>query len=223
MELSPKVKQKHADRWMRVLEPVLSPGETIWAFTTASRLKPMSLATAITSARVLGFVAHAKPEKTIVYEVSFDEIQSFDLGSKKGLPHLVITTPADTIDFGSFQPQEVEFTEHYLRHILDQRSGPTGPADPRPTPHEPAIAPVSRASDAFDVPATTTQLPLSAPTPAAPTPASASSGAASAGLADELERLASLYERGILDADEFRAAKRTAIGNLGREFRSVSL
>ncbi|MEP9393132.1 hypothetical protein ABLE94_12860 [Gordonia sp. VNK1] len=220
-ELSPKVKPKRAEKWSEKLAPVLGPGELVWAFVTASRFKPMSEGTAITNTRVVGFVTYGKPDKQVIYEVSAADIASFELtGKKGGMPQLVVTTPEGEVNFGGFDSEEEAFIRHYLTYLQRQGSHPAGSAPVVRTMQAPAMPSSFAVPTAPDpTPAADSSHVGSVPAGAQP-PAETGTGS---GIADEIERLAGLYERGLLDADEFRAAKQIALAHLARANRSVSL
>ncbi|MGW5524714.1 hypothetical protein [Gordonia sp. NPDC003950] len=225
-ELSPKVKPKRAEKWPEKLAPVLGPGEVVWAFVTASRFKPMSEGTAITNARVLGFVTYGKPDKQVIYEVSAADIASFELtGKKGGMPQLVVTTPDGEMNFGGFDSEEEAFIRHYLTYLQKQGTHPTGGAPVGRTMQAPAVPTSFAVPASFAAPGS---VPDPTPTADSSHVGSVASGAqppaeTGSGIADEIERLAGLYERGLLDADEFRAAKQIALAHLARANRSVSL
>lgn len=227
-ELSPKVKPKKADKWAAKLGEVLYPGEVVWALCTASRFKPLSSATAITNARIVGFAEHQPPEHRVVYQVWADRITSFDLSVKKrGIPHLVVETQDDVIGFGSYLPEEHDFLRHYLSLLQRQGVDPSVVLDaPRDSvgPRLPQIPPLPRIPVHVAPPATPSvpQSPSTAPPPPPPR-AAANPPTTGSGIADEIERLAGLFQRGLLDADEFRAAKQVAIDHLGAKRRNVSL
>ncbi|MGV9671478.1 SHOCT domain-containing protein [Gordonia sp. NPDC003504] len=214
-ERSPKVTPAQGEAWARALAPVLFPGEIVWAFATASRYNPFSVATAITNARVIGFTTSGDPLQRVTSEVRADDIVGFDLSVRQGLlPSLVVTAGFGETDFGKFQPGEAAYLHHVLTELNRRGTDPVVPLPPRHRVDSSAaeLSP-SAGSDVVESP----------DRPAAASAPQSSPAASAPSLAQEIAQLAELHRQGILDDDEFRAAKQAAITAMASRGRSTSL
>lgn len=135
MECSSRIKDRKAAKWQKVLAPYLASGEVVWAFVSATRMMPMTEATVITNARVIGFwSAPLSADKVIVSQVAARDIKSFDLGGRRGNPKLTVYTANGKHEFGALHKDEVDFTRHYLdqlqatAHVGPDVSGSVGSA-----------------------------------------------------------------------------------------------
>lgn len=228
MELSPKIKAKHAQKWANALAADLRTGETIWAFLGLGRFKPFTTAIAITNQRILGFNENGQSqEKRIPIQVAAHMIRGFDFPTKFNTTMRVMTDHGE-VNFGILDAKEVDFARHYLTYLQQpmdkdatRPSTPVAPGAQMPpltSPTSPVEQPIVSA----------TALPenhvADAPTPTAARPAADVRGVslhkagkdakATVSLASELEKLATMHRRGILDDDEFKAAKQAVISRL---------
>lgn len=199
VQLSPKVKEKDAAKWSKDLEQDLLPGEIIWAFTSGTRMRPLTQAVAITNARVIGFFAASKSmRKRMPLVVGGDAIRDVELSTNAGSRHLRISTDAGVVDFGIVEKADVEFTTYFVTYLW--RHGV-----------DPAVA-IELQDDEVGI---SDQDEEWAGDDAGQSLEEAieedDDVADGVGLADELEKLASLHERGLLDSTEFKAAKQAVI------------
>lgn len=117
-ELSPKIKQKNADKWLQALTQELLPGETVWALFGRGRVKPLTNAIALTNARVLGFYADGRTsDKRIPLVVLGDQIRGVDFREKMGTINLVIPTDAGEVVLGAVDKSEVDFARYYINFL----------------------------------------------------------------------------------------------------------
>ncbi|WP_461666726.1 SHOCT domain-containing protein [Gordonia sputi] len=117
-ELSPKIKQKNADKWLRALAQDLFPGEVVWALAGRGRMKPLTDAVAITNGRVIGFWANGRSEEQrVVLEVSADQIRGFDFPVKMGNISLVVMTDDGAISFGGIDKAETDFVQYFINYL----------------------------------------------------------------------------------------------------------
>ncbi|WP_232718784.1 SHOCT domain-containing protein [Gordonia metallireducens] len=120
-QLSSKVKEKNAAKWENSLQGKdLYPGEVVWAFVNARRMKPVTQGAAITNARIIGFLTNqADSRHRVPLEVSADQIRGLDFEGK-GL-HMRVHTDVGEVDFGPLDKTEVEFAKYYADYLW--RSG----------------------------------------------------------------------------------------------------
>ncbi|MYV31211.1 SHOCT domain-containing protein [Rhodococcus sp. JT-3] len=122
MEPSPRLKTKTVEKWVRAVEPLLVPGESMWALVKATRLSPMTEALAITNCRLIAFTSiEREPSKRIKLVAHGDDILSFEFRSKAGSVSLWVRTANAENNFGTVHSDDVEFTRHYVNHL--QSSG----------------------------------------------------------------------------------------------------
>lgn len=117
-ELSPKIKAKNAEKWLQALAPVLLPGETVWAVFGRGRMKPLTNATAVTNARVIGFYAADRAsEKRVPLSLYANEIRGLNFPVKMGNTSLVVNTAMTEVNFGNLDQSEVDFARHYIDYL----------------------------------------------------------------------------------------------------------
>jgi len=189
-------------------------------------MKPATLGTIITNLRVLG-ISHygTTTDKRILLEAHLREVHGFTFPSKWTGTGLVAVTNHGEIDFGTMLDDDVEFARRWTAELmrmiaginLAEQSAPPAPIAPAPmSPAPSAVAPA---------PPTPSRPPAE---PVEPHPVAAPAGpprvllrkqdAPDAGmplLTDELRKLALLHEQGVLDAEEFKDAKRAVIARHG--------
>lgn len=201
--LSPKVKEKKATKWAEVLATHLLQGETIWAFVAASRFKPMTEATVITNARVIGFwTATTNPQKRLLLTAWADEIVAVDFPVKAGGTSMRVVTSTGEVNFGTIDQSDVDFATYYAEYLRGHGVDPTVAAAR-------TVGPRLRQPDV--IPAQPAVVTPARPVPVTPVPTSASSN-----LINDLERLADLHRQGLLTDVEFRTAKQAVIGQVSQ-------
>jgi hypothetical protein len=123
MQPSPRLKTKTVEKWTRAVEPLLVSGESMWALVKATRLSPMTEALAITNGRLIAFTSIEREQAKRVKLVAFGEdISSFEFRSKAGSVSLWVRTKDAETNFGTVHPDDVEFTRHFLNHLLTSDS-----------------------------------------------------------------------------------------------------
>ncbi|NDK91080.1 hypothetical protein GYA93_16040 [Gordonia desulfuricans] len=188
---SPGLTQADAQTWCAAIAPDLSPGESIRELVRVTRYKPTTTGTAFTNRRIIGFAHMGKTtEERVLLEVVADDIRSVDFPIRAGLLSLCVTTDDGQLNFGTFDPQSVDFIKRAIHRLRN------GDDDP---PAATAAVVESRQPDS---------IPAGSDVDEDPDPD------AVGGLAGELAMLADLYQRGLLDADEFKSAKAATIAKL---------
>lgn len=124
-ELSPKIKQKNADKWLPAIGQDLLPGEVVWALFGRGRVKPVTNAIAVTNARVIGFyAAERSPEKRMPLVVYGDQLRGIDFREKMGTTSVALSTEAGEVIVGSLDKTEVDFARHYLNYLWEHGVDP---------------------------------------------------------------------------------------------------
>ncbi|WP_404316258.1 SHOCT domain-containing protein [Prescottella equi] len=122
MQPSPRLKAKTVEKWVRAVEPLLAPGESMWALVKATRMSPLTEALAITNGRLIAFTSlERESSKRIKLVAHGEDILSFEFRSKAGSVSLWVRTTNAETNFGTVHPDDVEFTRHYMNHL--QSSG----------------------------------------------------------------------------------------------------
>lgn len=276
VEQSPMVSAKNAAVWRRALQRDLGDGEDLISFVSATRLKPLTVGTAITSHRVIGFTLSKSNDasKRLPLQVRAEEIRGYNIPDTPA-PQMRIMTATGEVVFGDLDRSEVRFACRCLDRLLKQPTGshestrgreqrPQGSIASRAArlhrrpPSFDALPPPSNASESSPArtprrseggdtrkpasrkrPPGTGSHPIAAraseisrrPTPFNSSPAvnapkshdhdtavtlkkahrSPGHNDPAQQMVSALERLAALYRQGLLDEDEFKAAKRAVI------------
>lgn len=114
----PKVKEKTAGKWEKIVTPLLHQGETIWCFAAVSRgMGPQTIGLAITNARIIGFTVFEK----VGLEVMADNIRRVDYPRSMTGISVVVTTDTGEINFGKVANEELGFVQYYVDYL--QRAG----------------------------------------------------------------------------------------------------
>ncbi|SIS11610.1 SHOCT domain-containing protein [Williamsia sterculiae] len=125
IQLSSKVKEKKSAKWQSVLAPDLYQGELIWAFTGASRMRPITMGMAITNARLIGFNdTGTSTEKRILVEVFADQIRDVQFTTKMGTTSLRVNTAIEEVNFGAIDASEVDFARYYVDYLASAGIAP---------------------------------------------------------------------------------------------------
>ncbi|NMO01394.1 SHOCT domain-containing protein [Gordonia sp. TBRC 11910] len=207
-EVSGKIRERKAAKWSQKISPDLLPNEVIWAYFGTGRFKPVTEATMVTSSRVIGFTSFgASIDKRIVLNAWACDILSFRFPEKMGGFTLRISTPTGEVNFGLLDKSEIDFATYYLDQLRQRTPQPPVQGTIRGTPALPTSVPSAQRLPQASIPT------VIAPAPAQDVQTGRPHQTAAGGIAGEIERLAELHRRGILDDDEFKQAKRAAIGS----------
>ncbi|WP_161895722.1 hypothetical protein [Gordonia spumicola] len=177
--------------WQAGMASDLLPGESVTAFAHIFRFKPVMEALAITNRRVIGFTTVLQPGKKVRIEVRGEDIRSVEFVRKRVTTKLHIHTDRGPVLFGDVMDQEEDFIREHIEQLRRDI------AQPRRRQAEPLRV-------SLEKPPSATALPSS------PTPQDGNSTV----LSDEIARLADMHQKGWLDDDEFRAAKRAVISRM---------
>ncbi|MET4610656.1 hypothetical protein ABIC28_001634 [Rhodococcus sp. PvR044] len=117
-QLSPRLKDKTAEKWMAGLIKHLFPGETVWALARTNQIKPTLEGLAITNARVLAFVASDLTTKGPKVGVDADNLGRYEFVKKFTGAQLVVTTNTQqSLSLGVVDKTEIDFVRHYIDHL----------------------------------------------------------------------------------------------------------
>ena len=118
MQPSPRLKPKTVEKWVRAIEPLLVPGESMWALVKATRMSPLTEALAVTNGRLIAFTSIEREESNRIKFVTHgDDILSFEFRSRAGSISLWVRAANGETNFGTVHPDDVEFTRHYINHL----------------------------------------------------------------------------------------------------------
>lgn len=118
-ELSPRLKEKNAEKWMAKLSARLLPGEVVLALVRTNKLKPSLDAIAITNARLLGFSGLELAHAGVKVAIDADEIERYEFEKKISGLYLVVTRRSqEPVGLGSIHAAEVDFARHYIDQLV---------------------------------------------------------------------------------------------------------
>ena len=113
-QIGPKVKEKTASKWERIVTPHLHQGEIIWCFAAVAKaIRPQTIGLAITNARIIGFTAFEK----VGLEVMADDIRGVEYPSSMSGISLLVATEAEQISFGTVHKDELGFVQYYVEYL----------------------------------------------------------------------------------------------------------
>ncbi|GAC81277.1 hypothetical protein GM1_031_00300 [Gordonia malaquae NBRC 108250] len=180
--------------WQAGIASDLLPGESITAFAHIFRFKPVMEALAITNCRVIGFTTVLEPGKKVRIEVRGEDIRSVEFVRKRVTTKLHIHTDRGPILFGDVMDQEQDFIREHIERLRRDT------AQPQNRTAEPLRVSLEKQPSEVVLP--------SSSIPQVKTPRTTTL------LSDEIARLADMHQKGWLDDEEFRAAKRAVISRM---------